>query len=218
MRSRALFILIASAACTTSGGPPAMDGEFFECAARFGVAPNAPRPDTRTLYQLPFDEAIPRRLAQGVGGGEEIGVPDLGGMNVGASSRAAGQVRGRSHRGRYRYSFDFAMPVGSAVLAAAPGVVDCVMIDSLAVLHADGNRALYGHLSEIRVEPGQSVATKQMLGRSGAAGQNVPHLHFGVLRRAPGGSFQSIPIRFDDGTPEGYVPVTGQYYGSGVRR
>jgi murein DD-endopeptidase MepM/ murein hydrolase activator NlpD len=42
---------------------------------------------------------------------------------------------------------------------------------------------MYGHLSRIVVEPGRSVGTGEVLGRSGNTGRSsAPHLHFEVRR------------------------------------
>ena len=105
------------------------------------------------------------------------------------------------------------MPPGTDVLAARSGVVSCVLESSLAVLHEDGTVALYGHVSRAGVVQGDEVSEGETLARTGG-GPSIPHLHFVVLGLGGIGSYQSLPIRFDDGSPEGYVPVTGGYYGS----
>jgi hypothetical protein len=40
-----------------------------------------------------------------------------------------------------------------------------------------------------------------------------PQLDFGVFAADADGELRSLPIRFDDGTPEGLMPMTGLFYG-----
>lgn len=96
------------------------------------------------------------------------------------------------HRG-----IDLGAPEGSPVVAARPGVVefatDAYMqgfggYGRVVVLaHRDGYRALYAHLLEALVRPGQWVEQGQLLGRVGKTGYEKddpaketdgPHLHF----------------------------------------
>lgn len=175
--------------------------------------------DASVRYRLPFDASVPRKLTQGVGG------------DVGVSSTGTYTVLG-SHAGRYQHAFDFAMPVGTEVRAARGGEVVRVVdgfteggpqkglaerANVVVVLHEDGTFALYAHLSPgIPVEPADRVEAGDPLGKSGNTGATRgPHLHFSVLRLDGDGKPESLPIRFDDGSPEGYVPVAGLSYGAG---
>lgn len=85
------------------------------------------------------------------------------------------------------YGFDLASVARAPITATADGVVafagplgiygGCVIID-----HGLGVASLYGHLSEIQVEKGESVEIGQTLGRSGSTGlAGGDHLHFAIL-------------------------------------
>ncbi len=52
------------------------------------------------------------------------------------------------------------------------------------VQHRKGVRTLYGHLSEIHVQPGQNVSRGETIGMVGSTGRSTgPHLHFEVRVR-----------------------------------
>jgi murein DD-endopeptidase MepM/ murein hydrolase activator NlpD len=116
-----------------------------------------------------------------------------------------------SHNGKHAYAYDFGLPMGADVLAAAAGVVaythdgetacggekllkhaNYVTID-----HPDGSATQYGHLSTIKVKVGDVVAAGQVIATSGDTGysQCLPHLHF--ARQFQGGPVtQSVPVYF----------------------
>ncbi|AKF09951.1 FG-GAP-like repeat-containing protein [Sandaracinus amylolyticus] len=106
---------------------------------------------------------------------------------------------------------DYAMPVGTPVLAAAAGRVvatfnGCANYGSfgntcggrcgnyVSIAHDDGSRSTYCHmqLGSIRVGVGQHVGCGQVLGGSASSGSSTgPHLHFG--HRSPGAGGASDP-------------------------
>jgi len=162
------------------------------------------RHDGSVRYRMPFGGKEPRLLSQGVGGRT-------------------------SHRGRASHSYDFAMPWGTPVLAARSGrvvrVVDAhatgglrkVLYDQanqVELLHDDGTLATYAHLRQgAVVRVGQDVRAGERIGFSGDTGYSSgPHLHFMVWKREPDLSWSSLPVRFDDGTPEGLQPEAGLAY------
>ena len=209
--------LLGIVSCGTGRRPAPPEEELLRCTHYLLETGTAGlRPDASARYRLPYDESVPRRVAQGPRDDEGLDLPDLGSLTIGSGRivSAPRGARGRSHRGSQRNAFDFEMPPATDVLAARSGTVSCVLGNSLTVLHEDGTVALYGHLSEAVVAQGDEVREGQMLARSGG-GPSIPHLHFAVLGLGGVGSYQSLPIRFDDGSPDGYVPVTGRYYGSG---
>ena len=84
---------------------------------------------------------------------------------------------------------DFAAPAGSAVFAAGAGLVSAAGYSPLlgnyvCITHGFGWSSIYGHLSAIAVQKGDSLHTNGLLGRSGSTGRSTgPHLHFGVYYR-----------------------------------
>lgn len=108
-----------------------------------------------------------------------------------------------------RYGWDFGMPHGTPVLAAAPGRV-AVAADgynagwgiTVVVCYGDGSCSRYAHLSSRAVSTGQSVAQAQPIGRVGSTGNSSgPHLHY----QLENGSGTSLASRF----VEAGVPPTG---------
>ena len=155
--------------------------------------------DDAARYRIPFGGDAPHRVVQGPNGAF-------------------------SHRGDIAY--DFAMPVGTPVLAAREGRV-AEVVDSfreggkradlrdkanfVSILHADGTFGRYIHLREgAVVKPGQRVAAGALLGYSGDTGYSAQsHLHFDVVRATRDGDVESLPIRFASDDPAGFVPEVG---------
>jgi murein DD-endopeptidase MepM/ murein hydrolase activator NlpD len=102
------------------------------------------------------------------------------------------------------HGVEFAVPIGTPVLAAAGGTVrvagsddplvygpqpnfygNLVIIEHAASPNGLALYTLYGHLSEVQVTVGQSVAAGEQIGLSGDAGVAYgPHLHFEVREGA----------------------------------
>jgi murein DD-endopeptidase MepM/ murein hydrolase activator NlpD len=83
---------------------------------------------------------------------------------------------------------DYAVPVGTPVLAAGSGTVVFAGVQSgfgntVVIDNGNGVTTLYGHLSSIGVGVGQSVGDGDVLALSGASGTvSGPNLHFGVYQ------------------------------------
>lgn len=89
-------------------------------------------------------------------------------------------------------AIDVPTPQGTPVVAAADGVVKDVVDNGLGfnyvtIDHGGGIVTLYGHLSVLSVQPGQTLVAGQQIGKSGgrpgtpgAGFSTGPHLHFGV--------------------------------------
>lgn len=91
--------------------------------------------------------------------------------------------------GGYHAGLDISPPYGTPVVAAAAGVVTRVNRWNysygyhIIMDHGGGIGTLYGHLAEMLVGVGDSVAQGQFIGRVGNTGRSTgPHLHFEVHR------------------------------------
>jgi murein DD-endopeptidase MepM/ murein hydrolase activator NlpD len=116
-----------------------------------------------------------------------------------------------SHNGLSAYAYDFALPEGTSVVAAAAGVVafvedgfhacgDASLLDaanSVTINHADGTATLYSHLSAVSVAVGDVVTSGEELGLSGKTGFTNCQAHLHFAHQAQGRAVtQSIPIYF----------------------
>lgn len=87
------------------------------------------------------------------------------------------------HRG-----IDFAVPVGTPVVAAHAGTIVEVREspsygNMIRIRGNDGIDTLYAHLSSFGVQQGQQVAAGQQIALSGNTGRSTgPHLHFEAIR------------------------------------
>jgi murein DD-endopeptidase MepM/ murein hydrolase activator NlpD len=115
-----------------------------------------------------------------------------------------------SHTGpKGRYAIDIAMPEGTPILAARPGVVVSIENNQsgrgtnpagnfVRLLHDDGTMSVYLHLQQgsVIVREGERVRTGTLLARSGNTGNSTgPHLHF-VIQQNVGLDTVSIPFEF----------------------
>lgn len=99
-----------------------------------------------------------------------------------------GRRWGRMHKG-----IDIAAPIGTPIMAAAPGVVVSAGWNSggygklVEIKHPDGSLTLYAHNSRIFVRRGQQVGQGQRIAAMGSTGYSTgPHLHFEVHPRGRG--------------------------------
>jgi murein DD-endopeptidase MepM/ murein hydrolase activator NlpD len=78
---------------------------------------------------------------------------------------------------------DFAVPVGTPILAVADGKIENASwgkaYGKQIVQKVDGGWVIYAHLNALRVKPGATVKKGQIIGESGNTGNSTgPHLHF----------------------------------------
>ena len=130
-----------------------------------------------------------------------------------------------THTGEQRFAWDFDVPVGTPVFAAAGGVVVDAVTDTtdwgmdpawrnlanrVLIDHGRGLFSAYVHLGagEVEVSPGQWVTAGDLLGHTGLSGQmSGPHLHFHVENVWS----ETLPARFFAGAAPGctLAPETG---------
>jgi murein DD-endopeptidase MepM/ murein hydrolase activator NlpD len=102
--------------------------------------------------------------------------------------------------GRMHNGVDVAGPVGTPVVAAAPGVIEQAGWNSggfgnlVEIRHADGSMTRYAHNNSLNVSAGQTVAQGQQIAEMGSTGYSTgPHLHFEVH---PDGGAAVNPVAF----------------------
>jgi murein DD-endopeptidase MepM/ murein hydrolase activator NlpD len=95
---------------------------------------------------------------------------------------------------RFHSGTDLGAPMGTPVLAAFSGTVSIAdFVDgyglTVVLEHDDAQtETLYGHLSEVFVQPGDVIEQGDVIGRVGSTGNSTgPHLHFEVRELSDGG-------------------------------
>jgi murein DD-endopeptidase MepM/ murein hydrolase activator NlpD len=85
---------------------------------------------------------------------------------------------------RFHSGIDIGAPAGSPVVATGAGTVISAGWNggygkAIIIQHSDTQQTLYGHLSEISVQAGQTIAQGTVIGLVGSTGNSTgPHLHF----------------------------------------
>jgi hypothetical protein len=187
-----LAILLLGSAVPGVTAQPGKLGSIAPVAAP--VPPPTPRalkPKSDTGFQLPFAAGLKVRISQS-------------------------WHDPYSHNGTSAFAYDFAVPEGTRVLAAASGVVTFTRTGQhkcggkklrfkanyVTIAHPDGSATHYGHLSKVEVKVGQVVAAGEEIGRSGKTGFTgcQPHLHFARQWQGKGVA-KSVPVFFE-GAPK----------------
>lgn len=129
-------------------------------------------------------QAVPKIVERGTKIPPTYIKPISGGRLSSGFGRRNAPTRGAStnHKGT-----DWAVPIGTAVMASNTGVVTKAGWGSgygyvVYIRHADGRETRYAHLSKVLVSAGQSVTQGQKIALSGNTGRSTgPHLHFEIL-------------------------------------
>lgn len=93
---------------------------------------------------------------------------------------------------RFHSGIDIGAPSGTPIVATATGTVISAGWNggygkAIVIQHNDVQQTLYGHLSEISVQPGQVIEQGTVIGLVGSTGNSTgPHLHFET--RMPNGA------------------------------
>lgn len=95
---------------------------------------------------------------------------------------------GRMHKG-----IDIAAPIGTPIVASAPGEVIVAGWNNggygnwVKLQHPDGSITLYAHNSKVLVQKGQEVDQGEPIAKMGSSGRSTgPHLHFEIQRPGKG--------------------------------
>ncbi|MFD2822701.1 M23 family metallopeptidase [Lacinutrix iliipiscaria] len=130
-----------------------------------------------------------------------------------------------------KYQLDFAMPIGTKIVAAREGLVikvvdvynkQCSMQlcekfnNYIYVYHKDGTFAEYVHIKRkgAKVKVGDQVKKGQVIAESGNVGWSTgPHLHFSVFLQRLGGEREFVKTKFKlkDGKMSDYLVESEKY-------
>ncbi len=152
-----------------------------------------------------------------------------------AATISQGNFGDFSHQGQSAYAFDFSLGSGTPLVAIADGTVSHMYgmtmpgdpcydgggqecnpaTNYVTLLHGDGTKSIYAHLSKTSVQPGQFVPRGMVVGLSGSSGWSTgPHAHVAREEGCAGAWCQSIAVAFVDVPGDG-VPKTGDNVVSG---
>lgn len=146
-----------------------------------------------------------------------------------------GNFGATSHSGTSAYAFDFAIGLGTPLVAIADGTVTHVFDETgpgdpcynggdqscsgfanyVTLLHNDGTKSVYMHLQSVSVGVGDVIGVGQTVGLSGSTGWSTGR-HAHVMRMEDCGGYycQSIALAFADVGGDG-VPGSGDMVTSG---
>ena len=111
--------------------------------------------------------------------------------------------------GEFHAGLDFTANIGTEIYATGDGVVttaDAVMQgygNHVVINHGFGYQTLYGHMSKMKVRPGQKVKRGELIGWVGNTGRSTgPHVHYEVIKN--GEKVNPINFFFNDLSPAAY--------------
>lgn len=156
-----------------------------------------PRAST-VSYDIPLESTLPQ-IAYGVMPGVSVVASNPGGIIFPLSGPApiTSLFGWRNHPvtgdRRFHAGIDIGAPTGTPIVASAAGQVE--IADhvggyglTVTVNHGNSHQTLYGHMSQIFVQPGQFVPQGAIIGLVGNTGVSTgPHLHFEVRQLTPNG-------------------------------
>ena len=145
----------------------------------------APR-DSTVAYDIPLASALPQIPYTGAVASNPGGMMFPLSVPSPITSLFGWRVHPITGDRRFHAGTDLGAAMGTPILAAATGqveVADYVGGYGITVIlnHSSAQQTLYGHMSEVFVQPGQVVQQGTVIGRVGSTGNSTgPHLHFEV--------------------------------------
>lgn len=167
-----------SAAANSANQPPAVGAPGHDAHDGFSLSVFTPSDNARSYYNL-----TTRPASQLSNGNVSLLFP----LSIPAAITSAFGWRVHPVMGsaRFHAGTDLGAPQGTPVLAALDGKVEIADFVggyglTIVLKHEKGNeQTLYGHLSEIFVQPGDTIKQGEAIGRVGSTGLSTgPHLHF----------------------------------------
>lgn len=158
----------------------------------------APRPST-VSYDFPLASTLPQIPYAGTVAYSGTGMIFPLSVPAPITSLFGWRVHPITGDRRFHAGTDLGAPMGTPVLAAAQGVVETADWQggyglAVTINHSSAQQTLYGHMSEIFVQPGQQVQPGTVIGRVGTTGNSTgPHLHFEVRHLTPNGWVAADP-------------------------
>lgn len=113
---------------------------------------------------------------------------------------------------KFHSGIDFTAPTSTEIYATGNGEISTIEYSErgygnhVVVNHGYGYETLYGHMSYIKVRPGQKIKRGDIIGYVGNSGKSVgPHLHYEVIRN--GNKVNPINYFYNDLSPAEYETV-----------
>ncbi|MBD2609416.1 M23 family metallopeptidase [Scytonema hofmannii FACHB-248] len=150
------------------------------------TADNTVPRDSTVAYDIPLASALPQIPYTGAIAANPGGMMYPLSIPSSITSLFGWRVHPITGDRRFHAGTDLGAAMGTPILAAATGqveIADWVGGYGLTVIlnHTSAQQTLYGHMSEVFVQPGQLVQQGTVIGRVGSTGNSTgPHLHFEV--------------------------------------
>ncbi|MEZ3179392.1 M23 family metallopeptidase [Streptomyces pimonensis] len=191
---------VAAAADTTAASGVA-DAVQAQAAAQAKAAKTQAAQAEKAAQAKAAKAAQAKKAAQAAAKKKASWVSPVKSYTLSASFAQNGGMWASKHSGQ-----DYAVPTGTAVLAAHGGTVvkagpngagdGPAYGNAVVINHGDGTYSQYAHLSQVNVKAGQIVKTGQKIALSGNTGNSSgPHLHF-EIRTTPNYGSAMDPAKF----------------------
>jgi murein DD-endopeptidase MepM/ murein hydrolase activator NlpD len=115
----------------------------------------------------------------------------------------------------FHSGLDFTAPTGTPIYATGDGVVSLSRYDNsgygmhVVINHGYGYQTLYGHMSRMKVNAGQTVKRGDVIGYVGSTGKSTgPHCHYEVIKG--GNKIDPVNFFYNDLSPAEYEKMLQQ--------